>query len=369
MKGAHFYAGKGASGKNKRKGGEKTDKLEPELKRKRDLASSGKPKPAPPAPVPPAPSPAPVPKAASSIVGDTLAPHGNDQHPETGSQDTTPCASSHISAGDAVIVPTQPTTSPLAATSAGSCFLSSASNASVTVVSPGPAAATPLSVLADVASHDKPLNGKKDTDTAHDSSSSHSLVAPGTGVQLLPILLVPPACSNAPTASADAGTPARSEAQTEQLDKLESNVQRLHLDGPAVCSSSTNEVSVGEQPASSAAVTAPVVILESLTVKTVDVTGQATPHVGYKSTAEEDKLVVDEDMARADIDAVTSADDVASRTDSVSVTDEACPAPNSTCMRFSEHLICSYTVYAHCALLGCGGAMGAVYSLELTPGL
>jgi hypothetical protein len=366
LKGAHFYAGKGASGKNKRKGGEKTDELEPELKRKRDLASSGKPKPAPPAPVPPAPSPAPVPKAASSIVGDTLAPHGNDQHPETGSQDTTPCASLHVSAGDAVIVPTQPTTSPLAATSAGSCTLSSASNASVTVVSPGPAAATPLSVLADVASHD---NGKKDTDTAHGSSSSHSLVAPGTGVQLLPILLVPPACANAPTASADAGTPARSEAQTEQLDKLESNVQRLHLDGPAVCSSSTNEVSVGEQPASSAAVTAPVVIPESLTVKTVDVTGQATPHVGYKSTSGDGKLDVDEDMPHADSDAVTSVDDDASRTDSVSTTDEAFSAPTCTCTHFSEHLICSYTVYAYCALLGCGGAMGAVYSLELTPGL
>lgn len=160
---------------------------------------------------------------------------------------------------------------------------------------------------------------------------------------------------------AAAGSPARNEAQTGRLAELADDVGRMHLqtvDSSAapVISSGANRIAPFQLPASSTASLANMVETASL-------------HEADKSTAEEDKLVVDEDMARADSDAVTSADDVASRTDSVSVTDEACPAPNSTCMRFSEHLICSYTVYAHCALLGCGGAMGAVYSLELTPGL
>ena len=105
-----------------------------------------------------------------------------------------------------------------------------------------------------------------------------------------------------------------------QLNELESNVQRLRLEGPAVCSSSTNEVSVGEQPVSSTAAPA----------NTVE---PASPHEVVKSTAEEDGPVDDDVMPAAVTPVVSDADDVAGNPDSITTTDAASPAQKSKCTR------------------------------------
>ncbi len=146
-----------------------------------------------------------------------------------------------------------------------------------------------------------------------------------------------------------------------QLDALAANVDMMHLQtvdtsAAPVISSGANQSALAELPPSSTAAPASAV-------------DPASPHEADNSTAEKDGPCEDEVMPSAVAPVVSDADDDASRTDSVSTTDEAFSAPTCTCTHFREHLICSYTVYAYCALLGCGCAMGAVYSLELTPGL
>jgi hypothetical protein len=309
-KGAHCYAGKGASGKKRKKGGGgKTHK--------EDLTEIKKPIPVPPAP-------APAPDGKSSISNQAPLPHVSDHAARhSDSQDTDRCSASLSPTVDQEDASMETSTIKPLATSAGSKSVLLVLTDSVTVASTDAAeASSRLQTLADVASLGKPPYDQEVKDAAHGSSSSHSLVAPGTGMQLMPSLLVPPACASLITALAYAGREARNEGQAGFLADLADNVGRLQLHPVDTCavpviSSGANRIDV-EPSLSSTAALANTVALECQQVE---------------STAKEDGDNVDDVMPAAGTSVVSDADDEAGRSDSISTTDAASPVHKSECLR------------------------------------